>query len=75
MGLNMSKQVVIKVYLISRVAQRGKLYEQKWATKNYCGVLKEHSIKACAKGQNGGSTNMPFFAKDHKYKECELKYK
>ena len=39
MGLNMSKQVFIKVYLVSKIAQIGKLYEQQMGSKNYCGVL------------------------------------
>ena len=46
----MSNQAIIKVYPISRVAQKSKLYEYRWATKNYFGVLKEHLIRACAKG-------------------------
>ena len=43
------------------------------SSKDYCGTL-EVNLKACAKGQNGGSTNMPFFGRDHECKECELKY-
>ena len=46
----MSNQAIIKLYLVSKVAQRGKLYEYQWATRNYFGVLKEHLIRACDKG-------------------------
>ena len=35
----MPKQTIIKAYLVSKMTQKGKLYEQQWAIKNYCGVL------------------------------------
>ena len=37
---------------------------------NYCGVLKEHLIAHVLTKQNGGSTNMPLFDKDHECKSA-----
>ena len=38
---------------------------------NYCKVLDKYLIRHVLGGQNGGSTNMPLFDRDHKCRECE----
>ena len=40
----------------SKMAKKKKLYKCQWATRNYCGVLKEHLIVKVLKGQNWGPT-------------------
>ena len=39
--------------------------------RNCCKVLNEHTIAHMLVGQNGGSTNMPLFGRDHEYRECQ----
>ena len=38
---------------------------------NFCKVLNKYLIGHVLGGQNGGSTNMPLFGRDHEYRECE----
>ena len=42
--------------------------------RNYCKVLNKYLTGHVLGGQNGGSTNMPLFGRDHECKECKLKY-
>ena len=43
--------------------------------ENCCKIRNQYLIRQVLGGQNGGSTNMPLFGRDHECKECELKYK
>ena len=38
-------------------------------------IQNQHLIGHVLGGQNGGSTNMLLFGRDHECRECELKYK
>ena len=42
--------------------------------KNYCKVSNGHVIGHVLVGQNRGSTNIPFFGRDHKCSEYEWKH-
>ena len=61
------------MYLLGQVHLSG-LSVPNESSRNYCKVPNEYVIGHVLVGQNGGSTNMSIFGRDHECREYEWKH-